>query len=336
MKKHLATAVRILITLAGLVLIIMLVQWEDTDERAGILTVLKSADRSLLVWALLLIMPVYAIQTVRWWMLMRCRGMTVSMHRAFRLLMVGCFFNYSLPGSTGGDVVKAYYAAAKSDRRADAVMSVIFDRIAGLLGLVLLAGVAGLFMFDHPVARNVTLYIWAGAAGIVLVSAIYFSKRLRSSTGLENMLAKLPDKGLASTIDQAAVAYRDHKMVVFIAMLMSVPVHVLTSSSIALSGYAIGVKEPFGVLLTVVPIVSLGGAIPISYQGLGIMEAIGTALIKTASFNQIVIMLMLVRFYMIIYSMLGGLFLLRGDIHLNPDKHEQQAPTGAQDSQDAS
>jgi hypothetical protein len=324
MKKHLITAIRILITVLALGLIIWFVDWKDTPEHDGILTVLKKADRMTLVGAFLLLMPVYGIQTMRWWMLMRCRGITVPMHRAFRLLMVGCFFNYTMPGSTGGDVVKAYYAAAKSERRADAVMSVIFDRIAGLLGLILLAGVAGLFMLDHPIAREVTLYIWLSAAGIVLVSAIYFSKRLRNSTGLEAMLAKLPDKGMVSQLDQASVAYRDHKMIVLLAMFMSVPVHILTSSSIALSGYAIGVEESFGVMLTVVPVISLGGAIPISYQGLGVMEAIGKALIKGGNTNQIVIMLMLVRFYMVTYSLLGGLFLMRGDIHLHPKEFEQE------------
>jgi len=141
---------------------------------------------------------------------------------------------------------------------------------------------------------------------------------------LEAMLAKLPDKGMVSQLDQASVAYRDHKMIVLLAMFMSVPVHILTSSSIALSGYAIGVEESFGVMLTVVPVISLGGAIPISYQGLGIMEAIGKALIKGGNTNQIVIMLMLVRFYMVTYSLLGGLFLMRGDIHLHPKEFEQE------------
>jgi len=321
MKKKLLPIIRLLIAAAGIGYIVFAVQWTDTDEVAGILTNIKNANVKLLIVGFLLLAPVYPIQSVRWWLLMRSRGMEVSLRRAFRLVMVGCFFNYCMPGTTGGDVIKAYYAAKGSDRRADAVMSVIFDRITGLLGLVLLAGTAGLFMFDHPVARHVTAYIWLGALGIILISAVYFSKRLRSISGLEKLLAKLPDGGLAATVDAAAVAYRDRKRAVLIAMLISVPVHLLTSSSIALAGYALGidsVENSLGLMLTVIPVVSLAGAIPLTYQGLGVMEGIGGVLIEVQTLNPIVGMLMMARVFQIAYSLVGSLFLLHGDIELHP------------------
>jgi uncharacterized protein (TIRG00374 family) len=321
MNKKLLSIIRLLVAAAGIGYIVFAVQWTDSDEVDGILTNLRNANVKLLIAGLLLLAPVYPIQSVRWWLLMRSRGMQVSLRRAFRLVMVGCFFNYCMPGTTGGDVIKAYYAAKGSDRRADAVMSVIFDRITGLLGLVLLAGTVGLFMLDHPVARGVTMYIWLGALAIVLISAVYFSKRLRSSSGLEKLLAKLPDGGLAATIDAAAVAYRDRKRAVLMAMFISVPVHVLTSSSIALAGYALGidpVENTIGLMLTVIPVISLAGAVPLTYQGLGVMEGIGGVLIKTSTLNPIVGMLMMARLFQILYSLIGSLFLLRGDIELHP------------------
>jgi hypothetical protein len=65
----------------------------------------------------------------------------------------------------------------------------------------------------------------------------------------------------------------------------------------------------------------LGAAVPISYQGLGVMEAIGGQLLvnpPACTFNQLVGLLMLARLFQVFYSLIGALFLLKGDIHLHP------------------
>lgn len=323
MKKSSMLVLRIVFALAGLGYIAYALQWSDQLEaggrvRPGIVTMLREADVTLIIIGFTLFLPIYPIQTLRWWLLMRARGMQVPMWRAFRLTMVGCFFNYCMPGTTGGDVVKAYYAAKNSSRRADAVMSVIFDRITGLLGLVLLAGIAGLFMLHHPVARHVTFYIWLSAAIIVTLSAFYFSRHLRLGSGLDRLLRNIPPNSLPGKIDQAAVAYRDHKLDVTAAIFMSVPVHLLASTGMAMAGFAIGIEEPLGLLLTVLPVLALAGSVPLTYQGLGVMEGLGAVLLVDSHFNHIVGMLMLARFYQVAYSLTGSLFLLRGDIHLHP------------------
>ncbi|MEX0778018.1 MAG: lysylphosphatidylglycerol synthase transmembrane domain-containing protein [Phycisphaeraceae bacterium] len=298
--------------------------------RPGIGTTLRHASFDLLLFGLLIIAPIYPITALRWWTLMRARGIDVRPGKAFKLSMVGCFFNYCMPGTTGGDLIKAYYAARRSDRRTDSIMSVFIDRVVGLLGLVLLAGIAGLFMLNdgdpqvRHLARNVTFYIW-GAAGVVTVcSAFYFSRRLRKLSGLDALLGRFlkPDSMLGK-IDMAAVAYSNHKLVVFVAILMSVPVHLLLAISTAMAGYALGMDAPLGLLLTVVPILFLAGSIPISYQGLGVMEGLAMAMIlhpPGATSNQIVGMLLLIRLFQIVYSLTGALFLLKGDIHMHPER----------------
>lgn len=301
-------------------------------RRPGIVSTLRHANFGLIALGLLLVFPIYPIQAVRWLMLMRCRGIDVTVGQSFKLVMVGSFFNYCMPGSTGGDLVKAYYAAKNSDRRADAVMSVIFDRIVGLLGLVLLAGLAGLFMLDNPTARIITVYIW-GVSGIVtLLSAVYFSRRLRSGLGLEWLLSKmLPQGSILAKIDAAAVAYRDHKLTVLWTILLSLPVHLCLATATALGGYALGMQTDIRLLLTVVPVLFLVGALPISYQGFGLMEFVGNRFLEkvgVATFNQIAGMLLLIRLFQIVYSLAGSLYLLRGDIHMHPEAQGEGADAG--------
>jgi len=293
--------------------------------RPSFLTTVRHADFGLLFLGLLLVAPVYPITAYRWMLLMRARGIDVSFGKAMKLTMVGCFFNYCMPGSTGGDVVKAYYAAARSDRRTDAVMSVIFDRIAGVLGLVALAGVAGLFALHHELARKITFNLWIATTLGIVATCIYFSRRLRKMFGVDWVLARLPAKQLIAKVDNAATAYRDHPKTVITTVLMSVPVHLAIASATAIAGYALGMQTSFGLLLVVIPIIFLSGALPITPQGAGVWELLGRIMLvptMTATMNQIVAMLMMARIYQLLYSLSGGFLLLKGDIHLHPERDD--------------
>ncbi len=331
-----------------------------TDFRAkpGITTTLAHANVNLLLLGLVIIGPIYLIQSYRWWLLMRARGLDCTLWKAFRLTMVGSFFNYCLPGTTGGDLVKAYYSARRSDRRTDSVMTVIFDRVTGLLGLVVLGGIAGLFMMlatqagwlelsseQAAVVRSITGFIWLGMGGGAIAAAIYFSTRIRRSLGITpQRVAKLvcftpglrmflsPDTIAKAfeTIDEAALAYRHHLGVVLAAVALSLPVHLALAGATAIAGYALGMETPLGLLLTVVPVLFLAAAVPLTYQGLGVMEYLAASLIMgvQASENQIIGMLLMIRFYQIFYSLLGSLFLLRGDIHMHPEQEAKPAEAG--------
>lgn len=308
-------------------------QLADTDHfvlRPSFKTTLRHAKIGYLALGFLLVLPIYPIQTYRWLLLMRARGLDATFGNAFKLTMVGNFFSFCLPGATGGDVVKAYYAAKRPDRRSDAIMTVIFDRVAGLVGLVLLAGIVGLTMTQDPLARKVTMWVWAGMGAMIVGAAAYFSRRIRKSIGLDWLISKLPMREIFEKIDNSAVAYRDHKTEVLIAVAMSVPVHFLLAVATALAGKAMGMETSYGLLLTVVPVVFLSAAIPITPpQGAGVWEYLGKAMLLNpplVTMNQIVAMFMMIRIYQLLYSLTGSFFLLRGGIRLHPQ--EADAPLG--------
>jgi len=286
----------------------------------GIITTLKQSRWGLLLAGLLVIGIIYPILLVRWWLLLRARDMYVPLWKAFRLVMVGNFFNFCMPGTTGGDVVKAYYAAKGSGRRAEAVMTVIVDRVCGLLGLLLLGGIVGLFMLGDEQARSVTIYTWLICLSFAVGCVVYFSQRLRAMLGLDWVLAKLPAQQIFASIDEAAFAYRNHKRLVLGAVAMSMVLHIAFVSSTSMAGYALGLETPIGVLLCVLPVTFLIGSIPIAPQGIGVMEVFAVTMLESsaAAPNQIIGMLIMIRLYQMFYSLLGSVFLLKGDIHLHP------------------
>lgn len=297
----------------------------------GLATMIRQADAKLLLAGLLVVGPIYLLVMVRWWMLLRARGLNVSLGKAFRLTMVSNFFNFCMPGTTGGDLVKAYYAAKGSGRKTDAVMTVIVDRIMGLLGLILLAGLMGLLILDHPKARVVTINIWLLLLAMGVAAGVYFSTRLRRLFRVDWVLSKLPMRGLISRVDEAAVAYRDHKGMLVISVGMSIVVHACLAVATSLAGFALGMDRMWGLLMTVVPVLFLAGALPISPQGIGVMEALAKELLMnppSITANQIVGMLLLIRLYQMFYSLFGSLYLLKGDIHLHPQEEGSQLPGG--------
>ena len=97
-----------------------------------------------LVLALALMLPPYAIVSYRFLIVLRNQGIRVDTPTAIRWTMIGSFFDVVMPSNSGGDLIKCAYVvkAAGPGRRLKAVMAVAFDRILGLLGLFLLAGVA--------------------------------------------------------------------------------------------------------------------------------------------------------------------------------------------------
>src|SRR5690606_33017655 len=75
--------------------------------------------------------------TYRLHLLLKSHELNKSYFQTWRLSMIGLFFNYTLPGGTGGDLFKIYYLVrANTEKRGLAVGLVVLDRLLGLYGMV--------------------------------------------------------------------------------------------------------------------------------------------------------------------------------------------------------
>jgi len=298
---------------------------DDTPTRIpGIPEMFGQADRGLLALALLLGFAAYPIQSLRWYMLMRSRGMEVRFMRAFRLTLVGQFFSLALPGATGGDLVKAYYAAKGSGARTRAITSVVADRAAGMTGLVLLVGIFGLAGLDQPMVRTLVVIAWGVLAALLVGWLAYSSKRLRNGLRLNALVDRLPGQTVIRKVDEAVVAYRDHTGVLAAAIGLSLATHLGMASAVACVGFALGIDVPFVHLVTMLPAVILIGTVPLVPSGLGVME--GAAVLLIAAPTALVIGMMLgLRMIVLVFALLGGVETVRGDIHLHPAQRESDS-----------
>jgi uncharacterized membrane protein YbhN (UPF0104 family) len=80
---------------------------------------------------------------VRWYILVRAVELPFRFLDTFRLGFIGLFFNSFMPGSVGGDVIKAAALAREQNRRAVAVATVIMDRAIALWALIWFVALLG-------------------------------------------------------------------------------------------------------------------------------------------------------------------------------------------------
>ena len=81
---------------------------------------------------------------MRWYLLVRAQDLPFKVSDALRLGMVGIYFSAFLPGSVGGDVIRAaFLAREQKDRRTVAVATVLMDRAISLWGLIWFVALLG-------------------------------------------------------------------------------------------------------------------------------------------------------------------------------------------------
>ena len=101
-------------------------------------------------------------------------GAYLPLARATRISLVAQFFNSFLLGSTGGDFIKAYYAASETHhRKTEAVTTVFVDRLVGLWAMLFFAGVMMLpnlqMLTQHRELASPSLVILAMLAALSVV-----------------------------------------------------------------------------------------------------------------------------------------------------------------------
>jgi uncharacterized membrane protein YbhN (UPF0104 family) len=176
------------------------------------------------------------IQFVRWYLLVRALDLPFTLGNAFRLGLVGAFYNAFLPGSVGGDLVKAYFIAKdQPGRRASAVATVVADRLVGLFGLIWFAAAfGGAFWLagDERIVQNDYLQkiirvcaglVAAAVAGWVVLGLL----SQRRADWFAGWLGSVPKVGKTlAEVWYAVWTYRQRPRVVYTVIAMTAVVHV--------------------------------------------------------------------------------------------------------------
>lgn len=256
-KRQQVRALKLAVSLTAVFLLVRQV------NGPGLVAALESADWMLTGVAALGYLVGQALSSCRWLVVARSVGFRCTLGQMVRYYFVGMFFNIFGPATVGGDLVRGFYLAGGPERRAAALNTVFFDRLVGLVMLVvvLTAAVGSFGTFGLPPS-----IAWlAAAAGMVLVAGWWTLPTLaRRVLGPDNRWRRLIEVDLAPL-------WRDRRML-FVTAALSIFFHVCQIGAVILVGEAVGLGVEWTYYFVFHPLVSIFSALPISVAGFGLRE----------------------------------------------------------------
>ncbi len=259
------------------------------------------------------------IVAVRWWLLLRVQNIAVSLWETTRLTFLGMFFNYVVPGTVGGDLVKAYYVSKHTQKKGAVLLSIFVDRMIGMVELVLMAGVMLAILLAakmETIERMHKAIIPTAVAAVILIGgfAFIFWPGLRRRLHLQKIYQRLPIAHHISSAGEATLVYRKKYSVLLQAVALTLAAHVCLIGAIALLGLALNIDAPVYSYFVYVPLIYIIGAIPISPGGVGLMEDLYVAFFSSAlvGASPILVLALLARFIPVFWSLPGLAVALRG------------------------
>ncbi|MCK4629633.1 MAG: flippase-like domain-containing protein [Sedimentisphaerales bacterium] len=232
--------------------------------------------------AVLLYFVAQTLLASRWVLLLRVQGIYISQFQAIRLTYMGLFYNNFMPGAVGGDLLKGWYITHHSEKhlRVEAAVTVFVDRLIGLIGMILVAGIASLFIspelgpqMDSGQRLQIRWLVWLIFLAMVAGSTIFLSRHVRRVLMISHILQKLPFEKALRQIDDAIRIYRHHKQVVLISLLLTALIQGLSIVAIWLLTRSLHLeKVTFVQCLIIMPVIwVISAAIPVP-GGIGIIE----------------------------------------------------------------
>jgi uncharacterized membrane protein YbhN (UPF0104 family) len=260
LKGRAALAVKLTVSVA----LIGFLAWRyGGDDRFR--SVLVGLDWRAFVLADAVVIGGLALSALRWKVLLGAAGVRMPFLRSLRLYFVGYFFNFFLPTTVGGDVVRAM--GAGGDTRLSVVGgSILVERLLGF-GCLLALGLAASFGLPSLAVARTALLVAAGAYLVGLVLLLLVPLPETSLGGLAGRIVS----GLRRTALEVR-AYGFHPAALLAGLVLSLGWQLALVVANALLSSGLGGVAPLRGLLALVPVVQAVTMIPVSFGGLGVRE----------------------------------------------------------------
>src|SRR5437016_12157534 len=213
---------------------------------------------------------------LRWQILLKVQGIRLSFLRLSGLFLIGMFYNQFLPGGTGGDIIKSYLLLKETDKKAGALLAVVFDRFIGLVALVAITVTLVSMRFDllsqtHETRR----YLWFLLILLSISIASLLASFVVSGFNLFHLLPhKFPGREKLIEIAAAYHLYARHWRATLVAFCASLVAHLATFTTFLFAAYALSAPVPLVDFFAVMPVERTISALPISFAGIGLREKV--------------------------------------------------------------
>jgi uncharacterized protein (TIRG00374 family) len=241
-------------------------------------TLVDSVKNTSLYWyAISFIIGLFSIciSVLRWEYILEYEGHKVATSRLTAIYLIGIFYNRILPGSLGGDAVRAYRIAQVDGGNIRSVSTIPLERLSGLISL-LIVGLIGISYIRDIVPKELLYQL---VASIVIISLLIST--IISNRGIEIAITvskKWPLKRIVSPdtfkeFVEPAQNFRNPRFFIW-AVGYSLIFMVASIFSLYFIAKSVGVEIPLFYLAAVTPIIRLVMQLPLSVGGFGVREGL--------------------------------------------------------------
>lgn len=205
------------------------------------------------------------LSALRWKVLLRAAGVSLPFRTGVRLYFVAFFFNFFLPTSVGGDVIRAVGASGRAPLPVVAG-TILVERFLGFGCLLAIGLTASLLVPSLATARGVLLVATGAFAAGGLALAFAPLPKARGDGFAGRLLG-----GLRSTAEEFR-AFGFHPGALAAATVLSLAWQGALVLANGLLSAGLGNVAPLRSLLALVPVVQAVAMVPLTFGGLGLRE----------------------------------------------------------------
>jgi len=263
LNKTLKFLIKLLVSAVFLGWIIFKVDWTEVWQYLSVIKIWH-----ILVY-LFFVIGGMAISAHKWKILSDYKGIRLPLLEFFKLYLTGTFINNFMPSFIGGDTFRTYQIGKDKKKYLEAASTVMIDRLTGFVGLTILVIIFSLLNIRTILKNDLLVVI-----DLLVLLSLFFDIFLATARHFffwEKMHSWLPEK--ASAFIRELDHYNHNSKIIIRTIGWSM---LFALVGVAAANYilflALGVKIGILNYLSVIFLISIVSAIPISINNIGIKE----------------------------------------------------------------
>ena len=226
---------------------------------------------------------------LRWWLLLRSQQIFINLWAVVRLYLLGWFYNNFMPGSMGGDLLRAWYVTKHTPKKFEAVLSVFVDRVIGLLSTLSIAVFFYLLFLRgrgpvitstdrggllESIAEYKGILAWLFAAIVVIFCILLMHKKSLSIVAKGWLYIRAYAVKLIVKLKDATVIYSRNTGTILVVFGLTVFLQLLTITGFWLLGRNLGIEAGIVYYYVFFTLTWVLGAVPVSVGGAVVVEVL--------------------------------------------------------------
>lgn len=254
----------------------------------------------------------------RWQILLRAQNIVIPIRKVLSFDLIALFFNSFLPGSTGGDAARVYYAIRMfPNEKTRIVLSIITDRGIGLI--VLLALGFGALQLQRELFQDIEAaqilnralpaLLFACLSGLLL---LFFLPSLKNVRLFQRARESLPNHALIQNGVRFTKDLAKRPGVILLTVGISAVSYLFNFASGYLVSVSLGLSMSFAQVVVVLAVLYTIISLPISISGHGVRELTLIALFTAFGMATVDVKEVAIAFSILLYaiqlfwSLVGG------------------------------